>query len=201
MKNIPSSTLFDKLLAVSDGEILTTSAAKRFGISPSLLAYYCKRGVLKRINRGVYQPRDSKFHTPKEWQDVVYTTLSIPSGVICLITALAYYELTDQAAREIWIAVPRKTRSPKRLNSRIVHLSNMTLGVHEVEFGDIRVKIFDRERTIIDAFRLLSKEIAIKALKLYMKRNTEHKPNLKKLYKYAKLLRTDISSYIEAIAT
>ena len=33
----------------------------------------------------------------------------------------------------------------------------------------IRIPIYDRERTIIDAFRLLSRETAIKALKFALK--------------------------------
>ena len=41
----------------------------------------------------------------------------------------------------------------------------MQLGRTEVELEGSKIPIFDRERTIVDAFRLLSRETAIKALK------------------------------------
>ena len=75
----------------------------------------------------------------------------------------------------------------------------MTLGVDRVSLGDIRVKMFDRERTIIDSFRYLSREVAIKALKRYFKRTGKAKPDIKKPTRYAKTLRTDISPYIAAL--
>jgi hypothetical protein len=48
------------------------------------------------------------------------------------------------------------------------------------------VNIFDRERTIVDAFRYLSKEIAIKALKMAVKNLSDKKLDIKKLQRYAK---------------
>lgn len=42
----------------------------------------------------------------------------------------------------------------------------MKLGRKEIELDGIMVPIFDRERTVVDAFRLLSRETAIKALKM-----------------------------------
>jgi len=60
------------------------------------------------------------------------------------------------------------------------------------------MKIFDRERSIIDAFRYLDKEIALKALQAYLKTTKENKPDFKKLRKYAKTLRVDLTPYIMA---
>ena len=90
---------------------------------------------------------------------------SIPEGVVCLISALGIYELGDQIPREYWIAVPHSSRAPRRERSRIVRMRNTTLGRTSIKLGDVKVQIFDRERTIIDSFRYLDKEIAIKALK------------------------------------
>lgn len=122
-------------------------------------------------------------------------------GVLCLITALVYYGLTEEFARDIWIAVPRNTRPPKRPCTRVVRLSNMTLGVVEVSLGEVSVRMFNRERTVVDSFRYLGKEVAIRALKRYLKGRTTHKPDLKKLSRYAKALHTDLSPYIETVLT
>ena len=124
--------------------------------------------------------------------------MSIPNGTICLISALCYYDLTDEIMREFWIAVPHSTTSPERENARIVRMRNTTLGQTTVKIGNDDLKIFDRERTIIDAFRYLDKEIALKALQAYLKTTKETKPDIKKLMKYAKILRVEITPYILA---
>ena len=77
----------------------------------------------------------------------------------------------------------------------------MHLGVKMIKKGKYKVKIFDRERSVVDAFRYLSREIAIKALQAYLKSSQNHKPDLPKLSKYAKALRVDINHYILALTT
>lgn len=70
----------------------------------------------------------------------------------------------------------------------------------EIILGEYKVKIFDKERSVVDALRYLSHEIAIKALQRYL-RDKGHKPNLKKLQKYAKPLRVKTNPYLLAYAT
>jgi len=102
--------------------------------------------------------------------------------------------------REVWIAIPHKSYASKRPNAKIIRMRNITLGKTEIVLGEYKLKIFDRERCIIDAFRYLSKEIAIKALQRYFK-NTANKADLKKLGAYAKKLRVDITPYILSYTT
>ncbi len=66
--------------------------------------------------------------------------------------------------------------------------------------GEFKVHIFDRERCVVDAFRYLDKETAIKALKNYLQ-STDYKPQLKRLSEYAKTLRVDLTPYILAFTT
>ena len=80
-------------------------------------------------------------------------------------------------------------------------MRNMRLGLTSVKIGKYTVKIFDRERTVLDAFRYLSDEVAIKALQAYLKPSAQHKADLPKLSKYAKALRININSYIMALTT
>lgn len=132
-----------------------------------------------------------------QWENLAFIAASVPEGVICLISALCYYELTDQVMREVWIAVPHASYPPKRPNTKIIRMRNSSLGKKEITLGEYKVHIFDRERCIVDAFRYLSKEIALKALKKYL----QDKPDLKKLGCYAKKLRMDITPYIIAYTT
>jgi hypothetical protein len=77
-------------------------------------------------------------------------------------------------------------------------MRNISFGKTSVKIGSRKIKIFDRERTIVDAFRYLDKEIALKALQTYLKSGKEKKPDIDKLLRYAKRLRVDLTPYISA---
>ena len=178
----------------------TASDAVQHGIPRHALAYFVKKGMLERIYTGAYR---SPSYVPKvdfEWENLAQAAASIPEGVICLISALCYYHLTDQIMREAWIAVPNAFCAPKRPHTRIVRMRNTELGRSEIQLGEFKVRIFDQERTIVDAFRYLSKEIAIKAIQRYM-REEGHKAQLKKLAEYAHALRVDLTPYILSFTT
>lgn len=190
-----------KIQALSKKPLFTAAQARAVGIPVRMLAHFSKIGTVERISRGVYRVKGSKVDVDFEWEDLALIAMSIPKGVICLISALCYYELTDQIMREFWIAVPHALKSPKRPNTRIIRMRNMRLGQAEVTLGNCHLKIFDRERTVIDAFRYLSKEIAIKALQSYLYSKRKQKPNFRKLEMYAKVLRVNIEPYIMALTT
>lgn len=165
-----------------------------------VISYLVKKGTLERIYPGAYRFTKYEPKVEFQWENLGLIAASIPKGVICLISALCYYELTDQVMREIWIAIPHESYAPKRPNTRVIRMRNLSLGKTEISIGEYRVKIFDRERCIIDAFRYLSKEIAIKALQRYFQ-STSHKKDPKKLGTYAKKLRVDITPYILSYTT
>lgn len=102
--------------------------------------------------------------------------------------------------REAWIAIPNRAYASKRPGTRIIRMRNVDLGKTEMTLGEYHVKIFDRERSVVDAFRYLSHEIAIKALQRYLRDKT-HKPDLKKLQEYARMLRVKLHPYILAYTT
>lgn len=174
--------------------------AESRGIPRHLLAYYVKTGVLERLYPGVYRSADYEPKIDFPWEHVACAAASIPEGVICLISALCIYDLTDQVMREAWIAIPNRAYASKRPNTRIIRMRNLDLGKKEMMLGEYKVKIFDKERCVVDAFRYLSHEIAIKALQHYL-RGKSHKPDLKKLQEYAKILRVKLTPYILAYTT
>jgi len=181
--------------------IFKASDARLRGIPSRMLAHFCKKGLIERIGRGLYRVVEASSGIALDFEELVLIASSIPRGVVCLISALSYYGLTDQITREYWIAVPNTDKKPKRLHVRIVRMRNMSLGLTSAKIGKYKVKIFDRERTVVDSFRHLSDEIAIKALQSYLKSSSGHKPDLPKLSKYAKALRININPYIMALTT
>jgi predicted transcriptional regulator of viral defense system len=157
--------------------------------------------VIERVGRGVYKSTSYEPIVELQWENLALTAATIPKGAICLISALTIYELTDEIMRECWIAVSNRTKPPKRPHTRIIRMRNMNLGKERKILGEYKVFIFDRERTIVDSFRFLSKETAIKALQAYLARTGGYKPDLRKLQKYARLLRVDLNPYILALTT
>lgn len=178
----------------------TSQQAEDQGVPRHVISYLVKKGTLERIYAGAYRFVEYEPEVDIQWENLGLIAASIPNGVICLISALCYYELTDQFMRQLWIAIPHESHAPKRPNTKIIRMRNISLGKIEISLGEYKVKIFDRERCIIDAFRYLSKEIAIKALQRYF-RDISYKADPKKLGAYAKKLRIDITPYILSYTT
>lgn len=175
--------------------LFTSKEAEKLGVPRHALAYLVKTGILERIYQGAYRFSQYEPEVESQWENLALVAGSVPDGVICLISALCFYGLTDQVMREVCIAVPHKSYPPKRPNTRIIRMRNVKLGKIKIALGEYNVQIFDRERSIIDAFRYFSKEIAIKAIQGYFK-STKFKPDPKKLGAYAKTLRVNITPYI-----
>ena len=184
--------------ALSKRPVFSSAEGKEAGIPARMLAYFCSKGQIERIGRGIYRVKHVDFDRDFEWEDLALTALSIPNGVICLISALCYYGLTDEIMREFWIAIPHSTTSPARANAHIVRMRNISFGQITIKIGDQKLKIFDRERTVVDSFRYLDKETALKALQAYLKTSKDRKPDIDKLLRYAKKLRVDLTLYISA---
>jgi len=191
-----SSKYIAYLQTFSKKPLFTSAEAKKKGIPPRMLAYFCKRELIERLDRGMYRVKGAKITIDFEWEDLVLTALTIPRGVICLISALCYYNMTDQIMREFWIAIPHSSKAPQRPNTRIIRMRNISLGQTEIHIGESTLKIFDRERTVVDSFRYLSKEVAIKALQNYLRSTKQTKPDIKKLMAYAKILHVNLEPYI-----
>jgi predicted transcriptional regulator of viral defense system len=175
--------------------------ARAAGVSPSLLAYYAKKGEIEKLSRGVYRGNESvRNDVPFEWEDLISTAESIPNGKICLTSALALYELTDEIPRQFWIAVPHKQFAPRRPKTKIIRMRDVKTGSTRLKLGAVAVRIFDKERTVVDSFRFLAPETAIKALKEYLS-GKHGKPNLIKLRQYSRKLKVSIEKYVEAFTT
>ncbi len=179
----------------------TSKEARSVGVPSAVLAYYVKTGRLKRIGWGLYQSIDYEGSPPTVWNDLAEAAASTPGGVICLISALALYDLTEELPRQYWIGIRHRTTARRSRQIKIVRFRNLDLGKTEIEIEGLSIPIFDRERTIIDAFRLLSRETAIKALKAAIAKGGKNRLDLVKLEAYARKLRFDITPYLLSVTT
>lgn len=191
----------NKLKRLLKNVSFTAAQARAANVSPSLLAYYVNKGEVERLSRGVYRGNESqRKEIPFEWEDLISTAESIPNGKICLTSALALYELTDEIPRQFWIAIPHSQFAPKRPKIKIIRMRDTSTGSTRLKLGAATVRIFDKERTVVDSFRFLAPETAIKALKEYLS-GKHGKPNLIRLRQYSRKLKTPIEKYVEAFTT
>ena len=177
------------------------SEARAVGIHPGLLSYYIKRGLVERIGRGVYRNPSIEPNVNFKWEDLFITAKSVPNGVVCLISALDIYDMTDEIPRVHWIAIPHATTAPKRSKVKFLRTRDIELGRTEIKIGGEKISIFDPERTIIDAFRYLSIEVAIKALKAGLRGSSGNKLDIRKLQTYAKKRKFNITPYVLTATT
>lgn len=194
-----SAAILLTLAPLLEKPYFTSREAKDIGVHPAILSHYVKMGRLKRIRRGVYQGVDYQNPSAFRWKDLVEAVYSVRGGVVCLISALAIYDLTEEIPRQHWIAIRHGTSVKTTRGLKIIRYRNMQLGKTEIKLEGTKIPIFDRERTIVDAFRLLSRETAIKALKAAIAKGGKNKIDLVKLQEYTKKLRFNISPYLMSI--
>ena len=192
---------FKKLKPLLKKSLFHAWEAEKKGVHASLLIYYAQKGLIEKLDRGIYRSKKAVLNVDFQWEDLILTAKSIPKGVICLTSALALYNLTEEIPRFYWIAISNSSRAPKRKGVKIVRMRNVKLGQTKMKFGKEIITIFDKERTIIDSFRFLGRETAIKALKESLKIKGQNQINLRKIQSYSEKLHYNIDPYILTVTT
>lgn len=200
MASVPY-TKYKKIFAGKNG-ILRASTAIEQGVPKHVLYEMVKAGELIREAQGIYRLSESE---PLGSPDLVQISLRVPRAVICLISALYFHDLTTQIPHQVYFALPRDVKTPKIEYPpiRVFHFSQEAYqaGIVEEVVDGVKVKIYDREKTVADCFKFREKigmDIALEALKDYLK---QPHPNVSMLIKYAKVNRVEkvMRPYLEAL--
>ena len=182
--------------------ILRTQQAIRLGIAPRTLYEMRDAGLILRESRGLYRLADLELGSNT---DLVQVAMKIPKGVICLISALSFHDLTTQIPHQVYVALPNYAEKPRLEYPplRIFWLSQKaySAGIESHELDGIPVKIYGIEKTIADCFKFRNKiglDVALEALRDYRKRKDF---NIGTLLHYARIDRVErvIKPYLEAI--
>src|SRR5438477_9483606 len=80
------------------GGVLRMTQAVKAGIHRRTLYAMRDAGIIEQLSRGLYRLADAP---PLGNPDLVTVALKVPQGVICLISALAYHELTTQIPHQV----------------------------------------------------------------------------------------------------
>lgn len=94
----------------SKRQIVRAKDASELGVPRSYLPRLARRGHLEKIARGLYSSRD---FSATEHASLIEAAYQVPKGVICLLSALRFHNLTTQSPREVWMAIGHKAWAPK----------------------------------------------------------------------------------------
>lgn len=147
-------------------------------------------GFIERVRRGYYHWVEDQGES-----EVTIINHLFPDAVLCMETALFYYKYSDRNPAEWSFAIDRNV-SKFRTNIEYpfikayrVKSDLVTLGETAGEIDFTKVRIYDRDRTICDVLKNISKmdkEIFNKAIQGYV---NDPKKNIPNLMIYAKKLR------------
>lgn len=147
-------------------------------------------GLIEKVKRGYY-------HWIEDYgtSEVALINSLFPDAVFCMETALFFYKYSDRNPAE-WNITVNKNTSRQRTNidypfikAYRVEPALLNLGETDGIIEFTKVRIYDRDRTICDVLRNMSKmdkEIFNKAIQRYVNDPQKNIPNL---MEYAKALR------------
>lgn len=124
---------------------------------------------IERIGRGNYQKSNAEV---AEDQILAEATLRVPKGIVALLSALAFHDLTDQMPRRVWIAMGASDWAPVQsyLRIRVIRFTDACLryGIEHHAIAGVQVPIYSVSKTLADAFRnpkLVDRSVAIESLR------------------------------------
>lgn len=189
-------TLSAQQLVYSSSELL------KLGLSYYQISNLVEQNRLVRLNKSHYE--NAEF--AGELNDFYYISAFAPQGVICLMSAAVYYNLTTFRPDSVDVAVPLKKKLssfPQTVNISLHYFSKerLSLGVRCVNVQGNFFKIFDIEKTVVDVISNRNKvgiEETKEVLTNYLAR---HDRDVNKLYRYAEKLSClkTLKTYLEVL--
>jgi predicted transcriptional regulator of viral defense system len=170
----------------------------RFGALQRLVA----AGTVEKVGPGLYRLAATE---PSEFETLALVASAVPSGIVCLLSALIFHGVGTQLPHEVWLGLDRKARRPGSVPAklRIVRFSGamLTYGVETRSIVGVPVRVTSPARTVVDCFRYRNKiglDVALEALRDGLRSRTA---TVDQITRAAEICRvgTVIKPYLEAI--
>jgi predicted transcriptional regulator of viral defense system len=191
-----------KVLAIANRQgVIRPRDLEAKGIPREYLLRLMRQGLLKRTGRGLYELKDASI---TEHHSLAVVAKETSRGVICLLSALRFHELTTQQPSEVWFGIPVRSRSPRISTTahRVIRYSENTFksGVRTHRIEGVAVRIFVPAKTVADCFKYRNKvgiDVAIEALRDALR---QRKATVDQIQHYAHICRVSkiIRPYLEA---
>ena len=160
-------------------------------------------GQLEKAGRGLYRLPDAPA---SEHESLATIAVKVPQAVFCLLTALQFHELTTQLPRQVWIAMPRGSHTPKidYPPIKMVQFSGESYseGIEVFERDRAKLRVYCVAKTVVDCFKHRNKigvDVALEALR---DARAQKKTSTNELWRFAKVCRVAnvMRPYLEATA-
>jgi predicted transcriptional regulator of viral defense system len=160
-------------------------------------------GAVEKVGPGLYRLTAAE---PSEMETIAMVASAVPSGIVCLLSALRIHDIGTQAPSEVWLALDRKARKPSHppARVRIVRFSGamLTYGVQIHPILDVPVRVTSPARTVVDCFRYRKKlgiDVALEALRETLR---ARKASADEIMRAAEVCRarTVVRAYLEALS-
>jgi predicted transcriptional regulator of viral defense system len=153
------------------GGMLRMADALRAGIHRRTLYAMRDAGQVETLARGLYRLTEAP---PLAHPDIATVASKVKQGVIYLISALAFHEMTTQIPHVVWIAIPRNSEPP-RLDYPPIRAVRLTAasyqaGIETHQLDGVKVNIYSREKTLADCFKHrndIGLDTVLEAVRLY----------------------------------
>jgi predicted transcriptional regulator of viral defense system len=174
------------------------------GIGPETLSRLVREEAVVRPARGLYQLPDAQVEAAHALAEAA---VLVPKGVVCLISALQFHELTLQMPSAVWMAIERTAWRPRLDYPRIRFVRftgpSLTEGVARHRIEGVDVPITNPARTIVDCFRYRGKvglDVAMEGLREGLRRR---RCTPDELWRYARQARvwSVMRPYVEAMVS
>lgn len=166
---LPTTDLARALRLARRAQGVTTRELVAAGIHRQALTRLVAAGQLERVARGLYRAAEQPV---TENHGLVIACTAVPTGVICLLSALQFHGIGTQLPHQVWVAIDRRAHRPalKYPPLRVVRFSAAALaegvGSHRREGRTVRV--YGVAKTLADCFKYRNKiglDVALEALR------------------------------------
>lgn len=192
----------ETVMLLENQKIFSMQELKDKGFSQYKVSKLVSERKLIKLNKSFYE--NAEYQGAES--DFYYTEAYAPMGVICLLSAAVYYNLTTFIPDAVDVAIPRKAKvstMPDWPQMNVHHYTDdrHELGVTTVVEGKNEFRIYDMEKTVVDIVFYREKigiEETKEILVTYLQRKDR---NLNRLLKYAELMKCDkpLRQYLEVL--
>ncbi len=202
MPTSPSKLKIRALALVRKRGIARARDFNAVGVPRVYLKRMQEEGLLVQRGRGLYQLADAKLSPAHSLAEAARI---VPHGVICLLSALQFHELTTQTPHEVWMLIGWKKWAPTRppVSLRIIRATgkSLTAGIELHKIEQVPVPITVPAKTVADCFKYRNKiglDVAVEALRNCLR---NRRATADDLWKYATIDRVQnvMRPYLEAL--
>ena len=194
--------MVNELRLPEDQMIFSVDELKTAGFSHYKINQLVADGTLLKLNKKYYENTSYQG----EESDFYYVPAYAPKGVVCLMSAASYYNLTTYRPDSIDVAIQRKAKistMPEWPALSVYYYADdrFEMGIETVQEGKNQFKIYDIEKTVVDIVFFREKigiEETKEILVNYLRRKDR---NLNRLLRYAEMLKCGevMKTYLEVL--